>query len=357
MRTLTRSVLPLLLTGLVAAGCERPPVHSVQTGFRGVGIVHVDNPRTLAARTGELAAALPNLPPPGPESDGPPAPPGTWENVQVLNHLSETEFNRTMLALTVWVAARLPPDTPPSQIGCNYCHVVENGVANFASDDIYTKVVSRRMIEMTQTINEQFANHVGESGVSCYTCHLGEPVPQNIWFYTNLNQSLRHYLDREDLRVQSGAALTSETDNRTSIKQTEYAYHLMINMSEGLGVNCTYCHNSARWGSWEESSPKRVTALRGLRMLRHLNMQYIVPLQPEWPENRLGPMGDGPKAECATCHAGAYIPLYGDPAATATGWPGLYPPAAGFVPPQPDAEPSEADPPVAGGGAAAGASR
>jgi len=31
--------------------------------------------------------------------------------------------------------------------------------------------------------------------------------------------------------------------NRSSIKQTEWTYSLMIHMSESLGVNCTYCHN------------------------------------------------------------------------------------------------------------------
>lgn len=348
MRSLVRNVVPALLLGTLVAACERPPVDSVQQGFRGVGIVHTDNPRRLAENTTALAAAIPQLPPPNDFTNAPAAPAGTWQNVQVLNHLSEVEFNRTMAALTAWVAGNLPEDTPADQRGCNYCHVVENGVADFASDDIYTKVVSRRMLQMTQTINAEYPSHVTEAGVSCYTCHLGAPVPQNIWFFTDVNQPLRHYLDREDLRVQSSVALTGESDNRSSIKQTEYAYSLMLDMSDALGVNCTYCHNTGRFGSWEESSPTRVTALRGLRMVRHLNMNYLVPLQPQWPPQRLGPMGDGPKLECATCHNEAYIPQYGHPATKATDWPGLYPAPAGFVPP---AAVEEAPPPAGGAGA------
>jgi photosynthetic reaction center cytochrome c subunit len=348
MRNLVRSIVPALLVGTLMAGCERPPVESVQRGFRGLGIVHTDNPRALAASVTEVAAGVPDLPPPNDFTNAPAAPAGTWQNVQVLNHLSEVEFNRTMAALTAWVVQNLPDDTPADQRGCNYCHVVENGVADFAADDIYTKVVSRRMLQMTQAINAEYTSHVTEAGVTCYTCHMGAPVPQNIWFYTDLNQSLRHYLDRDDLRVQSGVALTSESDNRVSIKQTEYAYELMLNMSGALGVNCTYCHNSARWGSWEESTPQRLTALRGLRMIRHLNMSYLVPLQPEWPAERLGPMGDGPKMECATCHNEAYIPQYGHQGTKATGWPGLYPAPAGFVPP---AAADEAPPPTGSAGA------
>ena len=30
-----------------------------------------------------------------------------------------------------------------------------------------------------------------------------------------------------------------------------------------------------------------------------------------YPANRLGPMGDAPKAQCSTCHNGVYKPLFG----------------------------------------------
>jgi photosynthetic reaction center cytochrome c subunit len=90
-------------------------------------------------------------------------------------------------------------------------------------------------------------------------------------------------------------------------------------------VNCTFCHNSRQWFTWQAAGGKnRVIALRGIRMVRDLNSNYLVPLQPTWPANRLGPHGDGPKLECATCHQGAYKPLYG--AQMAKDYPGLLPP-------------------------------
>jgi photosynthetic reaction center cytochrome c subunit len=46
-------------------------------------------------------------------------------------------------------------------------------------------------------------------------------------------------------------------------------------------------------------------------MVRDLNVNYIEPLQPVFPANRLGEMGDPLKANCGTCHQGAYKPLYG----------------------------------------------
>ena len=57
--------------------------------------------------------------------------------------------------------------------------------------------------------------------------------------------------------------------------------------------------------------PQRVVAWHGLAMLRELNANYLDPLKPVYPANRLGPLGDSPKANCATCHQGASKPLLG----------------------------------------------
>jgi photosynthetic reaction center cytochrome c subunit len=46
-------------------------------------------------------------------------------------------------------------------------------------------------------------------------------------------------------------------------------------------------------------------------MTRDMNSNYLAPLQPVYPAVRLGQMGDAPKAQCVTCHNGAYKPLYG----------------------------------------------
>jgi photosynthetic reaction center cytochrome c subunit len=46
-------------------------------------------------------------------------------------------------------------------------------------------------------------------------------------------------------------------------------------------------------------------------MAREINTAYIEPLTPVFPAGRLGPTGDVAKVNCATCHQGAYKPLYG----------------------------------------------
>jgi photosynthetic reaction center cytochrome c subunit len=87
----------------------------------------------------------------------------------------------------------------------------------------------------------------------------------------------------------------------------------MMHMSQGLGVNCTYCHNSQNFANWSQSRPQRVNAWYGIRMVRDINDNYITALGKTWPANRLGPAGDPKKVYCTTCHAGINKPLGGYP--------------------------------------------
>lgn len=281
----------------VLGGCDIGPKDTSQNGYRGTGMEQVRDRSDYEATLVDNEAPEPLAP----VTD--PGPPAAWQNVQVLNDISVAEFNRTMIAMTNWVS--------PDQ-GCAYCH----NIANFASDTdaagdtIYTKIVARRMIQMTRDVNANYKTHVGYTGVTCYTCHRGNPVPNGYWYFTDNDQYLRHYLDRDDVRVQSHTVAPTPA-NRSSINQTNYTYFLMTSQSQALGVNCTYCHNSRSWASWTDAPYTRVTALYGIRMLRQVNNEYLAPLAPVYPDYRLGPMGDAPKAQCLTCHQGAPKPLYG----------------------------------------------
>jgi len=314
----------LLTAALLLSGCERPPIETVQTGYRGTGMEQIYNPRTLAKQASlnaapEVAEAA--------SADGPKAR-DVYQNVKVLGDLSVGQFNRHMVSITQWVAP---------EAGCAYCHNVQN----FADDGKYTKVVARRMIEMTQKVNQDYKAHVAETGVTCYTCHRGNNVPTQVWtapkdrLYANSllgdlagqNMATKaaglsslpsdpfspYLMGAEPIRVNSNTAMTGVGDyaNRASTKQAEHIYSLMQHFSSSLGVNCTYCHNTRNFASWEESRPQRVTAWHGIRMARELNNEYIIPLTDQFPANRLGPKGDVAKVNCSTCHQGAYKPLYG----------------------------------------------
>lgn len=325
-----RLILTIAGAGLAFAlsGCgEFPPVEGEQTGFRGTAMKQVVT-QGRAERLEELNQ-VPEPVYPLDVPEGEPLARDIYENVQVLGHLPNEQFNRLMLAITEWVS---PDNGDPGQ-GCAYCHNLEN----FAEDNVYTKIVARKMFQMTWQINDTWSTHVGDVGVTCYTCHRGLNVPQYIWFenegppqaqgmlgWRNGNNianqdvgttSLPYdpfspYLQGDqEIRVTPPKVLPSGHD--VSLQDTERTYSLMIHMSEGLGVNCTYCHNSNNFAKWEGAPPARMTAWHGIRMVRDVNVNYMDVLQPVYPENRLGPLGDAPKANCTTCHQGINQPLYG----------------------------------------------
>ncbi len=291
------SVTALACTVALAA-CDLGEKQAVQVGFRGTAMEQTYDNSQLDAKFAQVAIPAP-VPPAGASPPGP----LPWQNVQVLNDISVAEFNRTMIAMSTWVAGTG---------NCAYCHNLGNLAADTLpnGEPIYTKIVARRMLQMTRHINAQYSQHVANTGVTCYTCHLGKPLPNGLWFYASQNDYLRHYLDRDGARVISHEIAPSN-NNRSSVKQTEWTYALMISQSKSLGVNCTYCHNSRLFSSWEEAPPARVTAYHGIMMLRDVNTNFLSPLEPVYPAVRLGPMGDAPKAQCITCHNGAYKPLYG----------------------------------------------
>jgi photosynthetic reaction center cytochrome c subunit len=302
-------------------GCDQ--TESVQTGKRGLSFIQFYEPDRVAAQ-------IPENQIPEPEYRDPPIeglPPLTdvMENVKVLTDLNPLEFSRLMQAISTWVA----PDA-----GCEYCHNTDD----MASDERYGKNVARHMFEMVRDINTNWKAHVKETGVTCWTCHRGENVPSGIWFTNpgpkvpgnylankghqnvagivdNGNSSLPFdpltpfLKDANLVSVQGTRPLPGQ--NRSSIKQAEWTYSLMMYISNSLGVNCTYCHNTRAMGRWEESLPQRVTAWHGIRMVRDINAKYLEPIKGLLPAHRLSKEGDAPKVGCMTCHKGAYKPLYG----------------------------------------------
>lgn len=147
----------------VGVRSDHPPVGAVQRGVRGTGLVHLYNPRTV-----DTLASLNQVPPSVPYAGGEgPKAGAVYANVKVLGDVSAGEFTRLMVNMTSWVA--------PKE-GCAGCH----NVNDFADDSRYTKIVARRMLEMTQRINTDWTAHVAQTGVTCYTCHRGQLVPPKI---------------------------------------------------------------------------------------------------------------------------------------------------------------------------------
>ncbi|MDT7933145.1 MAG: photosynthetic reaction center cytochrome PufC [Sphingomonadaceae bacterium] len=314
------------------SGCEAGKKQWAQWGYRGVALNDIVDPDTAAKKTAPVPAPPYDLPP----DDGAQRASAAYQNVKVLGHLSAEQFNHLMSSISLWVAGDAG--------NCGYCH----NVNNFAQDDgypnAYRKAVARRMIQQTWDINGKWSSHVQNVGVTCWTCHRGNGVPTYHWsrdtapamsgladvspeqntpspvtYYASLPHDIfsPYLADKpQNIRVQSTVA--TDAPRGKSTKETEYTYGLMMHMSSGLGVNCTYCHNSRAFSSWAQSSPQRVTAWYGIRMVRDVNVNYIESLQNVFPayadgQPRKGPAGDVLKVNCATCHQGQYKPMAGYP--------------------------------------------
>lgn len=262
---------------------------------------------------------------------------GGYKNVQVLGDLPPAQFMHLQQAITQWVA--------PKQ-GCAFCH--QEG--DWSSDAKPQKIAARLMLQMTREINAKWSNHVSPAGVTCYTCHRGQAVPAETWFpqppkhhrefvaeqepYTESADTVRKFfpdagwseylLQDEPISAQSLTALPSGQVHATVV--VKRIYEMMMQMSEGMGVNCTYCHNSRAFFDWSQSTPQRWTAHYALEQTRQLNNEYLLKLAQQVPMTRSrihetslpvlpaaerGILAGNGFVVCATCHYSQPKPMGG----------------------------------------------
>ncbi|MEO1140197.1 MAG: photosynthetic reaction center cytochrome PufC [Pseudomonadota bacterium] len=219
------------------------------------------------------------------------------------------------------------------------------GIPDLFDDlDSYQTSVGYVMIQMTQNLNENWDGHVNanaEVGVTCYTCHRGQPVPSDIWYkldpvnervagwgavqnrvtplssFTSLpSDALEAYLVNGEVigvhDLESRVAGVPGVDDYPGIQHAERTYALMNYVANALGVNCVFCHNSRAFYDGSQVTPQWGTEMLGIQMVLELNNDYLIPLEGLLPEDRLGPIyQDAPKAACRTCHKGYQQPLQG----------------------------------------------
>ena len=153
----------LVAAWLVSAN-QSSAVDSLQTGPRGTGMSVPEFKSDLGEPDPGIAGYMatrsdPLVPQGGEELAG-----DARENVPPgLEGLTVENYDRLLAAMRQWT-----------------------GIPNLFEDmDSYQTSVGYTMIGMTQNLNENWDGHVNankEVGVTCYTCHRGQPVPSDIWF-------------------------------------------------------------------------------------------------------------------------------------------------------------------------------
>ncbi|MGK7755821.1 MULTISPECIES: photosynthetic reaction center cytochrome PufC [unclassified Roseovarius] len=313
----------VLVAAWLVSADKSSAVDSLQTGPRGTGMSVPEFKSELAARDPGIEGYMamrsdPVVPQGGEELAG-----DARENVPPgLEGLTVENYDRLLAAMQQWTGI---PDL-------------------FEDMDSYQTSVGYTMIAMTQNLNENWDAHVNanaEVGVTCYTCHRGQPVPTDVWFnispvnervegwgavqnrvtplssYTSLpSDALQTYLvDGDSIKVhdlESRVEGVPGVDGYPGIQHTERTYAFMNYISNSLGVNCVFCHNSRAFYDGAQVTPQWATELLGIQMVQELNNDYLIPLEGLLPEHRLGPKyGDAPKAACRTCHKGYQKPLQG----------------------------------------------
>ncbi len=286
------------------------PTTSIQTGYRGTGmdVIRFDTQiaATVAANTPPVLGA-PIPPEAGAPLEGDAYP---FAEAAGVGNLTVANFDRLNAAIAVWVAPE----------------------AAFGASDGYLQAISVRHLEMTRAINDEWDAHVGPTGVNCYTCHRGESVPLDTWFSpeplnnwagpnamfqnqaTAMNYSTAlpvdamqtYLLETEQLVGVNGYDSRNTTgEPGASIYHTYQTFSLMQHFANSLGVNCTYCHNTRSIADPAGFTPQWASAQIGRAMTQDINNTWIVPDLELLPPERLGPLGDPAKVNCATCHLGA----------------------------------------------------
>ena len=319
------------------------PVAGHQLGFRASSMIQFDPTvaRSIAINT------PPAAPPDG--AYGVPAAQladtrpveAAYPDVQATKGITAGQFMTMHVATTSWVA--------PQQ-GCAFCHAG----TDYKADTKPQFKAARVMTGMVRTINADWQQHVAPSGVTCYTCHRGQNIPPVVWFpeqQPNPNRfiavqepwhesastvrdffptsSFEEYLLQDTRgRGQSYTALPTSLPGagpRATIV-VKRLYEMMMQMSDGIGVNCGFCHNSRAFFDWKQSTPNRWVGLSGIRMTRTLNHDIILPLLLTMPQTRETVNGGNPPVipakeaglqngdglvNCETCHYQAPKPLEG----------------------------------------------
>ena len=295
---------------------------TLQTGPRGTAMGVVKFDADLATPDPGIAAFLATTSRPVPPTGGEQTAGAARENVPPgLEDLTVDNYDRLLTAMRAWTGI---PDL-------------------FDDPDNYQTAVGHAMIGMVQDINENWDGHVNANkqvGVTCYTCHRGQPVPSGVWFketpvvkaaegwsavqnrvtplssFTSLpSDALEAYLlQNETIAVhdlESRVAGIPGQDGYPGIQHAERTYAFMNYFANSLGVNCTFCHNTRAFYDGGQVTLQWATASLGIQMVQELNDIYLVPLEGLLPPERLGRHGDAPKAACMTCHKGYQQPLQG----------------------------------------------
>ncbi len=157
-----------------------------------------------------------------------PSPAMDVKNVQVLKGLSHDEI--------VWAMGFISQSL---SVTCEYCHVRNGAGFQLELDDKPEKKTARKMLVMTQSINDQAFD--GQQRVTCATCHNGSTKPRVV----------NPIVDLETLKERLAAARQPATANVNYPRATE----LLAKYEQAIGGQAALAKLTTRVEKFTSSSP------------------------------------------------------------------------------------------------------
>lgn len=258
--------------------------------------------------------------------EGTPTAAEAYGEVIAFGDMDKANFDQLQAAMSAWTGSDIV--------------LYDNGQVDAAQLE-----VTKSCVELTQYLNSDWDVHNLASdgrGVNCYTCHRGEPTPPETWYksgnvsgiargwgavqnrvmiegaysqseYTSLPVDAveKYLLDGESIKVHSLESRVPTLEGDPTWQNAERTFSLMNHQSNALNVNCVYCHNSRAFYDPTQVTPQWSITTLAQQMAIDVNQTFFEPRAEYLPAEKLGPMGDAGKMNCATCHNGVVSPLNG----------------------------------------------
>jgi hypothetical protein len=164
------------------------------------------------------------------------------------------------------------------------------------------------MLQMVQHLNTNWKPHVGPSGVTCYTCHRGQPRPPERSRPALTSVALAEVAGGGGSTDAAAAGRPARATTEAEKADAQYAW--MLHYAEALGSDCTQCHerpgaasdataDAASRADGARRAAQKLRAAQGLRLLKDINTRPLTApaAGSAWLD-----------ATCATCHQGARRP-------------------------------------------------
>jgi hypothetical protein len=164
------------------------------------------------------------------------------------------------------VRARMDLWSASLGVGCDHCHVPDR----WADETKPTFDFARRMSRMVDGLNTGVLKELG--GVTCWTCHRGQPRPARLPIETWTAIRDRHTAD--------------------FARKPDRALVMSV-YSASLGVACTHCHADGDWAA--TSKPAHTTVETMNRIFEEIPRYFDASVR-------------APRTQCFMCHQGAVSP-------------------------------------------------